>query len=93
MVLQKAVQNIKALQRKGTKIHINGYTDSVGNDVYNNRLSEQRAEAVANWLSSHGLQRSTISTHGFGKSNPVAPNTDDKGRAKNRRVVIFLTNP
>ena len=49
-VLQKAVQNIRALQRKGTRVHINGYTDSVGSDVYNNRLSEQRAEAVANWL-------------------------------------------
>ena len=90
-VLDKAAKNIQALWRKGTVIRINGYTDSVGSDDYNNRLSDRRAQAVANWLSSKGLQRSAIKPSGFGKANPVAPNTDDRGRAKNRRVEIFLT--
>jgi len=57
-VLDKAAKNIKALWRSGTVIRINGYTDSVGDDNYNNRLSERRAQAVANWLSSQGLQKS-----------------------------------
>jgi outer membrane protein OmpA-like peptidoglycan-associated protein len=90
-VLDKAAKNIKALWRNGTVIHINGYTDSVGSDDYNNMLSERRAQVVANWLSLQGLQKSAIRPSGFGKANPVEPNIDARGRAKNRRVEIFLT--
>ena len=93
LVLEKAAKNIKALARKGTVIRVNGYTDGVGSDDYNNKLSERRAEAVANWLASKGLPRSAIKTSGFGKADPVASNADPRGRAQNRRVVIFLTNP
>jgi outer membrane protein OmpA-like peptidoglycan-associated protein len=87
-VLGKAAKNIKALWRNGTVIRINGYTDSGGTDDYSSRLSERRAQAVADWLS---LQKSAIRPSGFGKANPVAPNNDARGRAKNRRVEIFLT--
>lgn len=93
LVLEKAAKNIKALAHKGTVIRVNGYTDGVGSDDYNNKLSERRAEAVANWLASKGLPRSGIKTSGFGKADPVASNADPRGRAQNRRVVIFLTNP
>ena len=92
-VLEKATKNIQALWRNGTVIRINGYTDSVGTNDYNNKLSDRRAQAVANWLASKGLQRSAIKPFGFGKANPVAPNNNDRGRAKNRRVEIFLTRP
>jgi outer membrane protein OmpA-like peptidoglycan-associated protein len=92
-VLEKAAKNIQALWRNGTVIRINGYTDSVGTNDYNNKLSDRRAQAVANWLASKGLQRSAIKPFGFGKANPVAPNNNDRGRAKNRRVEIFLTRP
>ena len=90
-VLDQANKNIQSLWRNGTIIRVNGYTDSVGSDEYNNRLSDRRAQAVANWLSSKGVQRSAIKTSGFGEANPVAPNSDARGRAKNRRVEIFLT--
>jgi outer membrane protein OmpA-like peptidoglycan-associated protein len=92
-VLEKAAKNVKALWRKGTVIHVNGYTDSVGTDDYNNQLSERRARAVADWLSSQGVERSVIKPSGFGKANPIASNFDEKSRAKNRRVEIFLTRP
>lgn len=89
-VLEQAARNIKALWRKGTEIRVNGYTDSIGSDDYNNALSERRAQAVTDWLSSKGLEKSAIKPSGFGKANPLAPNTDAKGRGKNRRVAIFL---
>jgi outer membrane protein OmpA-like peptidoglycan-associated protein len=89
--LEKAARNIQALWRNGTVIRIAGYTDGVGSDDYNIRLSDRRAQVVANWLAVNGVQRSAIATSGFGKANPVAPNNDDAGRAKNRRVEIFLT--
>ena len=91
LVLVKAAKNIRALWRNGTLIRINGYTDGVGSDDYNNRLSARRADAVANLLASQGVQKTAIKTSGFGKANPVASNSDPKARAKNRRVEIFLT--
>lgn len=90
-VLEKTAKNIRALWRNGTVIRVIGYTDAVGPDDYNNKLSDRRAQVVANWLASKGLQRSAMQPSGLGKANPVAPNTDDKGRAKNRRVEIILT--
>jgi outer membrane protein OmpA-like peptidoglycan-associated protein len=90
-LIDKAAKNIKAIWRRGTVIRINGYTDNVGTDDYNNRLSERRARAVANSLSLHGVEKSAIKPSGFGKASPVAPNNDASGRAKNRRVEIFLT--
>ena len=89
--LEKAARNIQALWRKGTVIRINGFTDSVGTDDYNNKLSGQRAQAVANWLSSKGLEKSAIESSWFGKAYPVAPNSNSEGRAKNRRVEIYLS--
>lgn len=74
---------------------IEGYTDSKGNDQYNQELSKRRAESVKNWLTSHGVT-SPLSTQGFGKQRPVAPNTlpngkdNPEGRAKNRRVEIVV---
>jgi outer membrane protein OmpA-like peptidoglycan-associated protein len=77
-------------------ITITGYTDGKGEDDYNLKLSQRRAEAVADWLAGHGVAESRITTRGRGKANPVAPNTkldgsdDPVGRAHNRRVEITV---
>ena len=82
---------------KGRTIRIDGYTDSKGNAAYNQKLSEQRAESVKQWLmQKEGLSKFTITTQGFGAKNPVAPNTkpdgsdDPEGRQKNRRVEVTI---
>ena len=67
---------------------VEGYTDSIGSDAYNLRLSERRADAVRDYMVSQGIAGSRITTKGFGKANPVANNATREGRAKNRRVEI-----
>ncbi|GAA4642069.1 OmpA family protein [Pontixanthobacter gangjinensis] len=71
-------------------IDVYGHTDSSGSDAYNQRLSEQRAEAVANYLSSRGVNSARIRWQGFGETAPIADNTTDSGRALNRRVEIKI---
>lgn len=71
-----------------TMIDVLGHTDSVGSDAYNQTLSEQRAQAVANYLSSRGVQRVRMATRGYGESMPIADNNTEVGRAQNRRVEI-----
>jgi OOP family OmpA-OmpF porin len=65
-----------------------GHTDAKGTDAYNQKLSITRAEAVKSYLSGKGIEASRIYTEGKGKSQPVADNKTDAGRAKNRRVEI-----
>jgi outer membrane protein OmpA-like peptidoglycan-associated protein len=91
-VLQKAWTMIQGNPRR-QKVFINGHTDSVGNDAVNQPLSEKRAQAVADWFTRRGyLTAAVISVQGFGKTQPIAPNTTAEGRAKNRRVEIYLRN-
>jgi outer membrane protein OmpA-like peptidoglycan-associated protein len=77
-------------------VRINGFTDSIGSDAYNQALSEQRARSVRDWLAAHGYVKSSTAIQGFGKLHPVAPNTkpdgsdDPQGRAKNRRVEVLI---
>jgi len=72
------------------KITINGYTDAVGNDIYNKDLSQKRARAVADYLLKMGLSKSRVSWHGYGGKIPIATNTTKQGRQKNRRVEFVL---
>jgi OOP family OmpA-OmpF porin len=65
-----------------------GHTDSVGSDVYNQRLSVRRSEAVKAYLVSKGVERNRVYTEGKGEKQPVADNKTAEGRAKNRRVEI-----
>jgi outer membrane protein OmpA-like peptidoglycan-associated protein len=82
----------KIIQVNNLKVVIEGHTDNVGEDAANLTLSEQRANAVKEFLIKEGCNPSQLNTKGFGKTKPVAPNDTDKGRAKNRRVELKLTN-
>lgn len=73
-----------------TMIEVTGHTDSVGSDAFNQKLSEDRANAVAQYLGAQGVQRERMETVGAGKRYPIADNSTDAGRAKNRRVEIRL---
>lgn len=73
-----------------TYIDVYGHTDSDGSDSYNMALSERRAQSVAGYLSSHGVQSARIATRGFGETQPVASNTTEEGKAANRRVEIKI---
>ena len=73
-----------------TKILVVGHTDSSGADEYNMTLSEKRANAVSNYLGTHGVSSSRITTRWFGETQPISDNSTAEGRAKNRRVNIAI---
>ncbi len=73
-----------------TIVEVAGHTDSIGTDAVNQRLSEQRAASVGNYLMSKGLVRDRFILTGAGKTRPIASNDTDAGRAQNRRVEITL---
>lgn len=73
-------------------VEVNGYTDSVGSAAYNLKLSQQRADAVRDYLVSKGVDGSRLAARGFGKDNPIAANDTDEGRALNRRVEFEVQN-
>jgi hypothetical protein len=81
------VANLMAAD-KTLKLEVQGHTDNVGNDAYNQTLSEARAKAVVTWLTQHGVAADRLAAKGYGKTKPVADNGSDEGRAKNRRVEI-----
>lgn len=74
-----------------TDIEIDGHTDSVGSEATNQKLSEQRAAAVTDYLAEHGISRARMVTIGYGETRPVATNETDAGRAQNRRVELAIT--
>ncbi len=73
-------------------VEIQGHTDSRGSTAYNQRLSENRAQAVKQYLVNNGIAASRLTTVGFGESRPVASNDTEAGRAQNRRVVYKRTD-
>lgn len=76
----------------GTAVLIEGHTDSVGTDDYNLGLSQRRAQAVADALSSRGISSGRVQTKGLGKAYPVATNDTQAGRQQNRRVEIVFSD-
>jgi outer membrane protein OmpA-like peptidoglycan-associated protein len=78
---------------KTVLVLIVGHTDSTGNDAINNPLSLQRAQTVRDFLATRGVPAERMEVAGRGSREPVADNTSDAGRAKNRRVEIFLREP
>lgn len=73
-------------------IQIEGFTDSVGSDEYNQDLSRRRAEALKNALMNNGISSQRIRTIGYGKEYPVASNATEAGKQQNRRVEIIISN-
>lgn len=80
----------------GKPTRVEGHTDAIGSDPYNQKLSEARATTVRDWLAKHRLVPAATPIKGFGKTMPVAPNTtpdgrdDPEGRQKNRRVEVVF---
>jgi outer membrane protein OmpA-like peptidoglycan-associated protein len=70
---------------------VEGYTDIIGSDEVNQTLSEKRASTVRDYLVQQGLDPASITSAGFGKSNPVASNDTNEGRQQNRRVEIIIS--
>ncbi len=73
-----------------TNILIEGHTDSSGDDAYNMRLSDNRADAVKDYLNDKGIKSGRIETKGYGESQPLETNETEAGRAKNRRVEVAI---
>jgi OOP family OmpA-OmpF porin len=90
-ILDEAAQILK--DNPNIKVTIEGHTDSIGSDAYNQRLSERRAQAVKQYLVSRGIEASRLDTIGKGESEPIADNTKNgrdnpEGRAMNRRAEL-----
>jgi outer membrane protein OmpA-like peptidoglycan-associated protein len=75
----------------GLRLDVEGYTDSVGGDDYNQQLSEQRGESVRTYLTGEGMAANSVTAKGFGKTRPVASNDTAEGRQQNRRVEIVIS--
>jgi outer membrane protein OmpA-like peptidoglycan-associated protein len=88
------------LDKVATRLHelefvegvANGYTDNVGDEAYNQKLSERRAQAVVDYLAAKGLAPGRIKAVGYGEAKPLADNSTEEGRAQNRRVTIHRTD-
>ena len=80
------------LTSKGYHITVYGHTDDVGTEAYNQELSEERAQAVRNYLVEAGISQGIITTKGYGKSNPLVRERTPEARAKNRRVEIGIVD-
>jgi outer membrane protein OmpA-like peptidoglycan-associated protein len=71
-------------------VRIEGHTDSVAGDDYNQTLSERRAQSVAEWLAARGIAKSRLASAGYGEKKPVATNENAAGRQQNRRVEVII---
>ena len=80
-------------QYPDNRIVVEGHTDSSGTDAYNQRLSEQRAATVADYLIDHGVRAGNVIVYGYGEMRPKASNDTPEGRQLNRRVEIHIQAP
>jgi len=71
-------------------VTVEGHTDSVGTDDYNQQLSEHRAQAVRDYFVQQGINQAAVEAHGYGKTEPIASNDTPEGRQQNRRVELIL---
>lgn len=79
------------LAHPGLKLEVEGHTDAIGSDEFNQKLSEDRARVVQEYLVSQSLSPSNVTAVGFGKTQPVAPNDTAANRQKNRRVELVIS--
>jgi OOP family OmpA-OmpF porin len=89
--LDKLAQTL--IDAKNWKLDIAGHTDDKGSDEYNLKLSQNRANAVKDYLVKKGVNAETITAQGFGESKPIVPNDNDSNRERNRRVEFKITKP
>ncbi|MDR2553934.1 MAG: OmpA family protein [Fibromonadaceae bacterium] len=75
-----------------SKVIVEGHTDNVGSADFNQKLSEQRAKAVMQYLIERGVVANRLQSVGYGLTKPVADNKTEEGRAKNRRVELVIEN-
>jgi outer membrane protein OmpA-like peptidoglycan-associated protein len=75
----------------GLRLDVEGHTDSVGTDDYNQQLSEERGGSVRDYLIEQGMVGSSVSSKGFGKTQPIASNDTAAGRQQNRRVELVIS--
>jgi outer membrane protein OmpA-like peptidoglycan-associated protein len=85
-ILGKVAEALSA--NAALKLEVEGHTDNVGSDAYNDKLSLARAKSVVKWLEDHDVDGQRLKAHGYGKTRPIADNDTDEGRAKNRRVEL-----
>ncbi len=88
--LDKVVKLMEA--NPGLKIELSAHTDDIGTDAYNDQLSSKRGEATLEYLVKKGINRSRLTSTGYGKRQPLVPNTSDANRAINRRVEFKVTD-
>jgi hypothetical protein len=70
---------------------VEGYTDNIGSDEYNQKLSENRADGVRSYLVTQGVGDGSVTAKGLGKADPIADNSTNQGRAQNRRVELVVS--
>jgi OOP family OmpA-OmpF porin len=87
-LIDEIVDQMMSLPR--LKLEIQGHTDNVGSEEYNQNLSETRAKAVYDELIARGVEKNRLRWRGFGMSMPIAPNDTEKGRTKNRRTQFVI---
>ncbi|MEW6654143.1 MAG: OmpA family protein, partial [Bacteroidota bacterium] len=87
-ILFDAVKTL--LKNPDMKVEIEGHTDNIGSESYNQKLSERRADVVKKYLLSKGIAESRLTASGKGESNPVADNGTADGRAMNRRIEFKI---
>lgn len=78
---------------RSSRMTVVGHTDNTGSDATNNRLSVDRAQGVRDYLAARGVSPTRIETTGHGEREPIADNSTDTGRARNRRVEIYVREP
>ncbi len=89
---QQNLRNLASSLAKypGSDVLVVGHTDSRGEDAYNQRLSERRAESAVTYLTAQGVARSRLRTRGLGETEPVATNESEEGMRQNRRVELAI---
>jgi len=87
--LTELATRLKA-ENRNVYLEIQGHTDSTGSNAFNDKLGQDRAEAVRRFLSREGVALNRIATISYGEDEPVADNSSSEGRAQNRRVVVMV---
>jgi OOP family OmpA-OmpF porin len=82
--LTRALQILR--DNPDVRVEVGGHTDNQGNASYNRRLSDQRANAVRDWMVAHGIEAARLTARGYGHTQPVGDNNTPEGQAQNRRI-------